>query len=259
MNVDWFTVIAQVFNFLILVGLLKRFLYKPIVEAMDQREERIAQQIAEAQKREREATEEAKSFRERREEIESKRQETLGRAAQEAAEKRRQLIEQARREVDAMESHWKEMLQKERDAFLDDLRRRAGRQICDVTGRILRDLADTRLQEHLVEVFLHRFREQDRDARARIMEAAEGDDGGLTVRTAFDLGDDLQERIEGSLRELLADGAEIQFATDEELICGIELRAAGRKIGWNVGDYLDGLRESLARALDEEVGDTDGG
>ena len=79
------------------------------------------------------------------------------------------------------------------------------------------------------------------------------------MRTAFDLEDDLRERIEGSLRELLPDGGEIRFATDEELICGIELRAAGRKIGWNVGDYLDGLRESLARALDEEIGGTDGG
>jgi F-type H+-transporting ATPase subunit b len=42
MLIDWFTVGAQALNFLILVWLLKRFLYKPILDAIDAREKRIA-------------------------------------------------------------------------------------------------------------------------------------------------------------------------------------------------------------------------
>ena len=42
MLIDWFTVAAQALNFLILVWLMKRFLYKPILHAIDAREERIA-------------------------------------------------------------------------------------------------------------------------------------------------------------------------------------------------------------------------
>jgi F-type H+-transporting ATPase subunit b len=37
MLIDWFTVGAQVLNFLILVWLLKRFLYGPILDAIDAR------------------------------------------------------------------------------------------------------------------------------------------------------------------------------------------------------------------------------
>ena len=48
MLIDWFTVIAQVINFLILVWLLKRFLYQPIVSAIDARERRIATELANA-------------------------------------------------------------------------------------------------------------------------------------------------------------------------------------------------------------------
>ena len=44
MLIDWFTVVAQVVNFLILVWLLKRFLYKPILDAIDAREKRIAKE-----------------------------------------------------------------------------------------------------------------------------------------------------------------------------------------------------------------------
>ena len=48
MLIDWFTVGAQVLNFLILVWLLKRFLYKPILNAIDAREKRIAAELADA-------------------------------------------------------------------------------------------------------------------------------------------------------------------------------------------------------------------
>ena len=42
MLIDGFTVGAQVLNFLILVWLMKRFLYQPILDAIDAREQRIA-------------------------------------------------------------------------------------------------------------------------------------------------------------------------------------------------------------------------
>ena len=48
MLIDWFTVGAQLLNFLILVWLLKRFLYKPILGAIDIRERRIAAELADA-------------------------------------------------------------------------------------------------------------------------------------------------------------------------------------------------------------------
>jgi F-type H+-transporting ATPase subunit b len=51
MLIDWFTVVAQVLNFLILVWLLKRFLYRPILNAIDVREKRIAAEVADARRR----------------------------------------------------------------------------------------------------------------------------------------------------------------------------------------------------------------
>ena len=48
MLIDWFTVGAQVVNFVILVWLMKHFLYKPILSAIDAREKRIASELAAA-------------------------------------------------------------------------------------------------------------------------------------------------------------------------------------------------------------------
>ena len=58
MLINWFTVAAQIVNFLILAVLLKRFLYGPIVRAMAAREERIASEMAAAAQKRREAEQE---------------------------------------------------------------------------------------------------------------------------------------------------------------------------------------------------------
>jgi F-type H+-transporting ATPase subunit b len=51
MQINWFTVIAQILNFLVLVWLMKRYLYKPILSATDDREKKIAGQLADAKER----------------------------------------------------------------------------------------------------------------------------------------------------------------------------------------------------------------
>jgi len=62
-QIDYFTIFAQIINFLVLVLLLKHFLYGRIIKAMDEREKRIESQLQEAAKKKKEADEEADSYR----------------------------------------------------------------------------------------------------------------------------------------------------------------------------------------------------
>ncbi|HEY4789048.1 MAG TPA: hypothetical protein VIH57_23530, partial [Bacteroidales bacterium] len=62
MLIDWFTVAAQLINFLVLVWLLKRFLYKPVLKAIDEREKRIVMQLQEAENKKAEADREREEF-----------------------------------------------------------------------------------------------------------------------------------------------------------------------------------------------------
>jgi F-type H+-transporting ATPase subunit c len=62
MLIDWFTVGAQLLNFLILAWLLKRFLYRPILDALDAREQRIAAELADADAKGPRPTKSATSF-----------------------------------------------------------------------------------------------------------------------------------------------------------------------------------------------------
>ena len=62
MQINWFTVIAQLFNFILLVWLMKRFLYAPILAAIDEREKKIKAQLNDAKAQKSEAKKEQEEF-----------------------------------------------------------------------------------------------------------------------------------------------------------------------------------------------------
>jgi F-type H+-transporting ATPase subunit b len=256
MQVDWFTVIAQIVNFLVLVALLKRFLYGPIIRAMDDREKGIAARMAEAEEKARKAAEEAAAYRRQRDDLERKREQTLAQAEREALERRRAMIDSARQEVHALEQQWRDAIRKERESFLSDMRQRAGERVCAITARIMRDLAGEDLQDRIVAVFLNRLQGLGDDDRRMLGAAVEDSTSALTVRSAFAIPEETRRRV-ASVLEPQYGQDKIRFETADDLICGIEIRAGGHKVGWNVRDYLDALGESLSQALAEETGDGD--
>ncbi len=91
MLIDWFTVGAQVLNFLILVWLLKHFLYKPILNAIDAREKRIASELADADAKKSEAQKERDDFQNKNKVFDQQRSAQLSKAADEAKVERERL------------------------------------------------------------------------------------------------------------------------------------------------------------------------
>ncbi len=102
MPIDWFTVIAQVINFLILVWLLKRFLYKPILHAIDEREKGIATQLAQAEAKKAEAQQERDDFQHKNEAFDQERAALLKKATDEAQAERQRLLDEARKDADVV-------------------------------------------------------------------------------------------------------------------------------------------------------------
>src|SRR5580698_8172580 len=102
MLIDWFTIGAQALNFLILVWLLKRFLYKPILNAIDEREKGIATQLAEADAKQAEAQKERDDFQHKNEAIDQERAALLRKATDEAHAERQRLLDEARKDVDSL-------------------------------------------------------------------------------------------------------------------------------------------------------------
>ena len=262
MQIDPITVIAQIINFLILLFLLKRFLYGPIVKAMEERRALVAAQMHEAQEREEEAQQEARKHRDARRELAVQHDELMQQAHAEADDRRRQLIDQAREEVEGIERRWHENLRDERDAFIRRLREQMGREVCAVSRQALADLANRDLQAQIVTVFIARLGGLDEPRREELRAALTDAGRGPTITSAFELTAPQEKELATAAHGVLGGDHDVRFVRAEELLCGVELSVGGRKIAWSLDSYLDALEEAVIEALSrettEEAQDTEG-
>lgn len=113
MLIDWFTVGAQTLNFLILVWLLKRFLYKPILDAIDGREKIISKKLSDADQKNSEALKEREEFQKKNSVFDQQRAALLIQATTEAQAERQRLLDVARLAADTLRSKQQAALQSE--------------------------------------------------------------------------------------------------------------------------------------------------
>jgi F-type H+-transporting ATPase subunit b len=249
--IDWFTVIAQIINFLILVALLRYFLYDPIIQAMDAREGRIAADLEAAERKREEAAQEIKTYQEKNQELDAQRDDWLREAKEEVEERRKEMIHKARREMDETRDRWYQALQQEKDAFLEDLRQRTGRQVYAILRQALTDLAGAELEERLVDVFLQRLEDLDSEERQAIAAALGEEDQEVVIYSAHELPSETRKRLTTAVQTLRADDSQnnIRFADNPDLIGGLELRVTGYKVAWSLSNYLASLEEELAPVI----------
>ena len=150
-------VLAEIINFLVLVALLQRFLYKPIMQAMEQRECSIADRLQSAQVREAEAQEARAQYEQLQADWAAKTKDRQHQMQQQVAAERTDSIEQVRAELEAQRAQWYEALHQEQKACLVNLRDRARSQLIQSIRVALNTLADTTLEEQMVETFLHQL------------------------------------------------------------------------------------------------------
>ena len=251
MLIDWFTVVAQIINFLILMALLKYFLYDRILRAMDEREQNLASLRLQAETKELEATQEADSHRQAIQNLEEERSQILTRARQAADQHQRELIQEARQEVDDTRRNWNESIEHEQSAFLEDLRQRTVTQIYEIARRALKDLANEDFEQHLVDVFLSRFHKIEESQWKLLNESIQNGQTQLEVRSAFPLSPAMGKKIVSALQEQLGETVNITFNVSPSVIGGIELKGAGHTVAWNLKEYLDSLHDNITQALDQ--------
>lgn len=252
MLINWFTVSAQVVNFLILVWLLKRFLYKPILHAIDEREKRVAAELADADAKRAEAQKQRDEFQRKNEEFEQQRTTLLGKATDEAKAERQRLFDEARQAADALSAKRREALRNDAHHLNQTITRLTQQEVFAIARKALMDLATTSLEERLGEVFTRRLRELEGKARESFARALRTSSEPAIVRSAFELPAEQRVAIQNSLNETFSAEIHVRFATAPELVSGIELTADGQKVSWSIADYLASLEKRVGELLKEQ-------
>ncbi|MFZ2450058.1 MAG: F0F1 ATP synthase subunit B [Methylovulum miyakonense] len=252
MLIDWFTVGAQTVNFLILVWLLKRFLYRPILHAIDERERRIAAALADADAKKTEAQKERDEFQHKNEVFDQQRAELFGQVASEAKAERQRLLNAARTAAEALRDQCMETLKNDAHNLNQAISRQTQQEVFAIARKVLGDLASASLEAQLWEMFVRRLRELDGPAKTSLAEALAVASGPVIVRSAFELPAPQCEVIQQTLNETLAAKTDIRFEVSADLISGIELVANGWKVAWSIADYVAELEKNVGELLEEQ-------
>jgi F-type H+-transporting ATPase subunit b len=252
MLIDWFTVIAQIVNFLILVWLLKRFLYKPILDALDAREKKIAKELADADLKKSEAEKEHDEFQHKNEEFEQQRAALMDKVTQEVKTERQRLLDEARKAADTLSTKLHDAQINDAHNLSQALSQRIRQEVFAIARKALTDLSTSSLEERMAEVFIRRLHELDEQAKKNLGEAFKSALAPSLLRSAFDLPEKQRTAIQNALNETFSADISIRFETAPELISGIELTANGQKVAWSISDYLAGLGKSIDELLKEK-------
>ena len=242
MLIDWFTVVAQAINFIILVWLLKLFLYKPILHAIDEREKGIAAKRTEAETNNAEAKKAHADFLEKSATFDKQRADLLKKATNDAKIEHDQLVEDARNEATSSRAKSQAALDSEFKNIHQEFMSRTQKEVFAVARKALKDLANTDLEGRISEEFVRRIRLVKTPEQKSATEA-------VIVRSAFDLTPEQRKAIESAIEEKYPVEKGIKFEVVKDLIAGIELTVSGQKTAWSIAAYLDGMQKSVHEVL----------
>ncbi|MBT9100411.1 F0F1 ATP synthase subunit B [Methylovulum psychrotolerans] len=249
MLIDWFTVGAQTLNFLLLVGLMKRFLYRPILQAIDEREKRIAAELSAAAAKMAQAQQQYDEFQHNNQVFGQERAQRLQQAVADAEAERQRLMTAARQAADTLSAQRLESLRSEAQNLHQAIRQRTQQEVFAIARKTLADLAETGLEERLGELFIRRLRALAGQDKAVLAQACQSAAEPALLRSAVALPEAQRVALQQAVNETFSAQVPLQFVTAPDLVSGLELSVNGQKVAWSIDDYLTSLEQAVAALL----------
>lgn len=221
--------LVYIINVLLMLVLLRLVAYKPILNMLEQRRERIAEGINNARRAE-EALASANTDRDalldeaRAEsqriatEARTRSQEAANQIEQDAREEARRIVEQARRDAEA-----------EKELALANMRDQIVSLSMAAANHLIGESLDETQQRQIVDSFFTSL-----PAEASTLAAP------LEVVTAVPLTDAEQQKIRQSLS-----GQEVSFSSDPSILGGVIIRGQGEQVDASFRTQLTQMREQL--------------
>ena len=243
MEINWFTVIAQIVNFLILVWLLKRFLYKTVLNAIDEREKKIASQLSDAARNKAEAKKEQEDFRQKNEDFDKERTLKMNNAREEVDFEKQRLFEEVRAESAAMRSKYAALLKQQEQDASETVKRKTKDAVFEIAGKTLADLANADLEEQVVQVFIKKIKALDDEHIAKLKTALIDSHRPISVKSAFELSASSKQELEKVIATISGQHVDFEYLKDQALVSGIEINAGSYQLSWHIASYLEALKK----------------
>jgi F-type H+-transporting ATPase subunit b len=245
-ELSWPTFILELVNFLVLVWILKRFLYKPILQAIAERKERIEKNLADAKARQSEAEALEEQFQRRLAEWENEKERLRSGVMEEITARRAQLMVALNDSL--KQEHERARVIEERR--LNDLRSNAEAAGIAAgvkfTARLLGRAAGPELEEKLIALALEDFKSLPQEQIEGLRSACR-DGVRIKVTSAYPMRSEASDAITQELKKLIRDNVALQIAEDRQLLAGLRISIGPWVLRANLADELEFFAHGMAR------------
>ena len=239
MELNWTTFALEAVNFLILVWILKRFLYKPVLAAISQRKAAIDKTLSDAQARQADAQALEKQFQNRLADWEHEKEALRTAFLEEISQQRAQTMAALENSL-AKERERAHVLEERRLTELQDRAVAAGSATgVKFVARLLTRLASPEIEGRLVNLLVEDLPLQASEQLDAIRAAGQEADCAVKVTTGFPLPALEREAITEKLRAATRDGLSVEFKEDSRLLAGLRIGIGPWVLRANLQDELE--------------------
>ena len=243
MSIDWITVAAQIANFLVLVWLLRRFLYRPILDGIDAREAEITTRMQEAVLAKQKAQAAEQAHLDQVKALNAQKTDMAEAVHREAEAQRDALMADARARLEQDRAAWQAHIDEETRKYAAKLHHAGGGALLSLTRKALSDLADETLEGRIAQHLGTRIASMADDLRT-----AAGHASVATVFSRDALPQAAQDDLTRTLHTVFPD-ISVRFDPDGEQPPGVILRIGGAQLDWTVDGYIDSLGDLMDAQL----------
>ena len=246
MRIDWWTLALQTVNVLVLIWLLTRFFFRPVVDMVAKRQGEADKLLADAAAARREATDARADADKARAEIDAERDRLIAEARKSASIEKANLLAQSSQEIAKLHGEAEAAIARDRTAAEQAVIARASELSVEIAQRLLgRFASKVALSAFLEELCRALWALSSDERKSFISETAA--DRSIAIVTAAPLSEEEIGRVRNALKAVFGAELPFEFRTDPTLIAGIELHSRNAILCNSWRADLDRIRTELSR------------
>ncbi|HHN65877.1 MAG TPA: hypothetical protein ENK09_11000 [Nitrospirae bacterium] len=240
---NWWTFFFQIVNFVVVVYILYRVLFRPVRDMILKRRTEIERSRADIEKERSEAEALKKEFEEKLREVDTLRKTTLETARTEALKERERILSDTKADIEKEREKLRKLIEDERRRLYEEVKKKGIELSAELSGRILASIVDSTIDRILIHKTLDRLKSLSDSEKEEILSGT--DSCTVRVGSAFPLDDETKKEITRIVEETFGCKTDSEFTVIPELIGGIMVRIGSRVFDGTIKGNIDRVVERL--------------
>lgn len=237
-----FTIIAQLINFSVLIYLLNKFLYKPVLATLEKRREDIKSKMEEIEDKLKESDKLKEEYLSKLKNLEKENSILKEKAIQEANEIKELELQKARQDLSEKKDRFNEYLNLEQQKLVENFNENLGELFINYSNNIFKSIANTDLDNQIINKIIENINNLNND---KIEEINKLNPDFIEIITSFEVNKERQDNFEKAFKNKKINFSKIKYVCNKDLILGIEVKIKSFVLSWNLKELTENFLKNI--------------